>query len=70
MTTKSAMDITWEETPWGGRASASLDGDGTGAFLEFFAPNMMALNIPIPGKHLRIHALVVPAEEGRTRTHH
>ena len=61
------MEVTWEALPWGGRATASLDGDNSGAFLEFFRPNMMALNIPVPGKHLRIHALVIPAEPGRTR---
>jgi len=67
MTPQSRMDISWEETPSGGRSQASLDGDGNAAFLEFFRPNIMALHIPIPGKHLRIHALVVPAEAGRTR---
>jgi len=67
MTPQSSMDITWQDTANGGRASASLDGADNGAYLEFFQPNMMALNIPIPGKHLRIHALVIPAEEGRTR---
>jgi len=67
MTANSSMEISWEDTPWGGRSRASLDGDNNGAFLEFFRPNIMALNIPIPGKHLRIHALVVPTEAGRTR---
>lgn len=63
----SKMDVAWQDTPWGGRALASLDGDDTGAFLEFFRPNVMALNIPIPGKHLRIHALVMPIDADRTR---
>lgn len=67
MTANSRMDISWEDTPSGGRAKASLDGESSPAFLEFFRPNVMVLNIPIPGKHLRIHALVVPAQEGRTR---
>jgi phenylpropionate dioxygenase-like ring-hydroxylating dioxygenase large terminal subunit len=67
MTPSSRMDITWEDTAFGGRAGASLDGQGNGATLEFYAPNVMALTIPIPGRHLRIHALVIPAESGRTR---
>ena len=67
MTPRSTMEISWEDTAYGGRARASLDGDDNGAFLEFYRPNIMALHIPIPGKHLRIHALVVPAEAGRTR---
>ena len=67
MAPASSMEISWEDTPWGGRSQASLDGAPTGAWLEFFRPNIMALTIPIPGRHLRIHALVMPAEEGRTR---
>ena len=67
MTETSRMDITWEDTPTGGRATAALDGDANGAFLEFFRPNVMALTIPIPGRHLRIYALVIPTEPGRTR---
>ncbi len=67
MTPTSRMEITWEETPFGGRSQALLDGDNSAAFLEFFRPNIMALVIPIPGKHLRIHALVAPTERGRTR---
>lgn len=67
MTPSSRMDIDWEDTPFGGRTAASLDGQGNGGFLEFYRPNMMALHIPIPGRKLRIHALVVPAEAGRTR---
>ena len=63
----SRMDITWRDTPTGGRATAGLDGEANGAFLEFFRPNVMALTIPIPGRHLRIHALVIPTEAGRTR---
>ena len=67
MTARSRMDIAWEDTPWGGRARANLDGEHNPVFLDYFRPNMMALNIPIPGRHLRVHAIVVPSEEGRTR---
>jgi phenylpropionate dioxygenase-like ring-hydroxylating dioxygenase large terminal subunit len=67
MTPRSRMEVAWEETPWGGRARASLDGDHNEAFLEFYRPNVMALHIPVPGRHLRIHALVVPGEAGQTR---
>ncbi len=67
MTPQSRMEVSWEETPSGGRAQASLDGDQNEAFLAFYRPNVMALHIPIPGRHLRIHALVIPAEAGRTR---
>ena len=35
--------------------------------LEFYRPNLMALHIPIPGKHFRIHAICVPLAEKRTK---
>ncbi len=67
MTPASSMEVTWEDTAFGGRSQAILDGVETGAFLEFYRPNIMALMIPIPGRHLRIHAIVAPEEAGRTR---
>lgn len=67
MTPASQMEITWEDQPWGGRASARLDGVDGGGVLEFFRPNVMALTIPIPGRHFRIHALVIPVSETQTR---
>lgn len=63
----SRMDIEWEDTEFGGRTKALLDGRDGGGVLEFWRPNIMALHIPIPGRHLRIHALVVPIDEGHTR---
>ncbi len=67
MTTHSRMEISWEDTDFGGRATAILDDKGPGAVLEYFRPNIMALIIPVPGRHLRIHAVVTPAQAGRTR---
>ena len=66
MTRESRMDIEWEDTPFGGRIRASLDGEASGGYLEFYQPNIMALHIPIPGRTLRLHALVIPTESGRT----
>ena len=69
MTPASSLEVAWEETPWGGRARAALDGDsaGGGAGLEFHRPNIMTLLIPIPGRRLLIHALVIPERAGHTR---
>lgn len=67
MSANSKMVVTWEKTPSGGRAYSSIDGKDSPAFLEFFRPNIMVLNIPIPKRHLRIHALVIPEAAGRTR---
>ena len=67
MTPTSQMEIVWEDTPYGGRAEARMDGHAGGAILEYFKPNIMVLNIPVPGKILTIHALVVPERPGHTR---
>lgn len=67
MTSRSKMEVTWQDTPFGGRARALMDGQDSGAFLEFYKPNIMALHIPLPDRHLRIHALVIPEQKDRTR---
>jgi phenylpropionate dioxygenase-like ring-hydroxylating dioxygenase large terminal subunit len=67
MTPDSRMDIRWEDTDFGGRAWASLDGEESGGWLEFYRPNIMVLHLPIPKRHLRLYAMVVPAEVGATR---
>ena len=67
MTDLSQMDVAWEPTAWGGRARAVLDGHDSGAVLEFHRPNIMSLHIPIPGRRLTIHAMVLPEAKGRTR---
>jgi phenylpropionate dioxygenase-like ring-hydroxylating dioxygenase large terminal subunit len=63
------MGIGWEEVPHGGRASSWLEGpqERQMAALDFFKPNMMVLNIPIPGKLFRMHALCVPVSERAVR---
>jgi phenylpropionate dioxygenase-like ring-hydroxylating dioxygenase large terminal subunit len=67
MTRTSRMEITWEEQPWGGRQRTLLDGSGDLATLDFYRPNMMQLDIPIPGKRFRVHALVIPVDQTNTR---
>ena len=63
----SRLAITWEDIPFGGHARAALDGDLSGAWVEFYRPNLTVLHIPIPGRLLRIHSLATPAAPGRTR---
>lgn len=67
MTADSRMDIRWEDTDFGGRAWASLDGEKSGGWLEFYRPNIMVLHLPLPNRHLRLYSLVVPAGPGATR---
>ncbi len=64
----SKMNVQWEETEFGGRTRSLLD-DRTdaGGELTYYAPNIMALDIKIPGKLLRMHSLVVPIETGKVR---
>ncbi len=62
------MEVSWEETPYGGRTLSTIDGrTEAGASLDFFKPNMMVLNIPIPGKVFRMHSFCVPIDQGRVR---
>jgi phenylpropionate dioxygenase-like ring-hydroxylating dioxygenase large terminal subunit len=70
LTDSSRMDITWEETPYGGRSFMRLDSQPEAqalASLDFYRPNIMALHIPIPGKHFRMHALCVPVDANHVR---
>lgn len=67
MSPASKMTVSWEPTPAGGRVSASLNGTDSAASLEFFRPNIMVLQIPLPGKQLCIHAIVIPETTDRTR---
>jgi phenylpropionate dioxygenase-like ring-hydroxylating dioxygenase large terminal subunit len=58
----STMHIEWEDTAYGGRTRSWLDEhkDRELATLDFFKPNIMVLNIPIPKQTFRMHAICVP----------
>lgn len=64
----SRMEVTWEETPFGGKTHSTVDDDPkSGATLEWYRPNMMVLHIPVPGELFRMHAISVPINATRTR---
>ncbi len=63
----SRMDIAWEDTPYGGRTRSTIDGGQELAWLDFYRPNIMVLNIPIPGKVFRMHAISVPVSATTVR---
>ena len=68
LTPTSRMDIEWEDAPHGGRTRALVDHrPNSGAWLDFYAPNIMVLNIPIPGKVFRMHAISVPVNDRAVR---
>lgn len=67
----STMHVSWEDTPYGGRTTSWLDGDDVAeqqrAYLDFYRPNVMVLNIPVPKQVFRMHAICVPVDAGRVR---
>jgi nitrite reductase/ring-hydroxylating ferredoxin subunit len=63
----TTMEVDWEETEYGGRVLSRIAGVRDMATLDFFKPNIMVLNIPIPGKVFRMHALCVPVTDRTVR---
>lgn len=64
----SRMDISWEERPYGGHTTSAVDGNVTnGASLDWYRPNIMVLNIPVPNQVFRMHAICVPVSAVKTR---
>jgi phenylpropionate dioxygenase-like ring-hydroxylating dioxygenase large terminal subunit len=61
------MEVDWEDTDYGGRVISRIAGVRDMATLDFFKPNMMVLNIPMPGKVFRMHALCVPVDQKQVR---
>lgn len=67
MTRGSRMVMRWDPTDFGGRIGMTLDDQPEVLLLEFHRPNMMVLNIPIPGRVFRMHAVCVPTGPRATR---
>jgi phenylpropionate dioxygenase-like ring-hydroxylating dioxygenase large terminal subunit len=65
----SRMDIVWEDTPYGGRTKAIIDHDTArdAGLLDWYRPNIMVLNIPMPNQVFRMHAACVPVTKDVTR---
>lgn len=63
----SKMEIVWEDTPFGGRTQAIIDGKEGGGRLDFYRPNIMVLHIPMPNQTFRMHAIAVPVSERAVR---
>jgi phenylpropionate dioxygenase-like ring-hydroxylating dioxygenase large terminal subunit len=61
------MEVDWEPTDYGGRVLSRIADVRDMATLDFFKPNMMVLNIPMPGKVFRMHALCVPVDQKKVR---
>jgi phenylpropionate dioxygenase-like ring-hydroxylating dioxygenase large terminal subunit len=64
----SRMNVSWEERPYGGRTWATVDDEkDDGGYLDFYKPNMMVLNIPIPKQIFRMHSFCVPVDDTHVR---
>lgn len=63
------MGVGWEDREYGGRASSWLEADGYQkmATLDWFRPNIMVLNIGMPGQVFRMHAICVPVDATKVR---
>jgi phenylpropionate dioxygenase-like ring-hydroxylating dioxygenase large terminal subunit len=63
----SRMTMRWTPTDHGGLVGMKVDDEPELEILEFHAPNLMVLKIPIPGRLLRMHAFCVPTGPAATR---
>ncbi len=63
----SRMVVVWEPTAHGGHSTMDIDESNTSASLDFYMPNMMSLNVPIPNQTFRIQAICVPVGPKQTR---
>jgi phenylpropionate dioxygenase-like ring-hydroxylating dioxygenase large terminal subunit len=63
----SRMTMRWIPAEHGARIGMQVDAEAEIELLEFHAPNLMVLKIPIPGRFFRMHAFCVPMSAGATR---
>jgi phenylpropionate dioxygenase-like ring-hydroxylating dioxygenase large terminal subunit len=61
------LDMSWEERPYGGRITGSVDGEKRDGFLDYRFPNAMELFIDPPGRILRLLAICLPEDAASTR---
>ncbi len=61
------MEVVWEPTEFGGHSTMDIDNQNKSASLDFYQPNMMSLNVPIPNQTFRIQAICVPVGPKQTR---
>ncbi len=69
VTDRSKMNVWWTPTPFGMRARSLLEGEGQAGSgtLLFHRPNVMVLEIPIPERVFKIHAICVPVDAEHVR---
>lgn len=63
----SRMTMRWTEAPHGGLVGMRVDDEPEIEILEFHAPHLMVLKIPIPNRHFRMHAFCIPMGPRATR---
>ena len=67
MTRDSRMTMRWTPADHGAVIGMRVDDEPELELLEFHAPNLMVLKIPIPGRLFRMHAFCVPMGPTSTR---
>jgi phenylpropionate dioxygenase-like ring-hydroxylating dioxygenase large terminal subunit len=66
-TARGRMDTNWEDTPYGGRITMSIDGKPNGAWIDYFRPNVTTVFIPSVSRFACGYLGVVPVSPTRTR---
>jgi phenylpropionate dioxygenase-like ring-hydroxylating dioxygenase large terminal subunit len=61
------MDMVWTDTTFGAEITAIRDGETPRAPLRYYIPNIMELSIDPGGRVLRMLAVCMPTQAGRTR---
>jgi len=62
----SRMDITWEDRPWGGHTTITVDGAAQPGALDYRFPNAMQLWIPMK-RTLNLMSVCLPIDDRSTR---
>jgi phenylpropionate dioxygenase-like ring-hydroxylating dioxygenase large terminal subunit len=63
----SRLDIAWEDRPWGGRTSTTIDGVAQPITLDYRFPNTMHLHLPAGRRIFELLLTVLPVDD--TTTH-
>ncbi|MFY0536106.1 hypothetical protein [Nannocystis pusilla] len=63
----SRLDIAWEDRPWGGRTSTTIDGVAQPITLDYRFPNTMHLHLPAGRRIFELILTVLPVDD--TTTH-
>lgn len=64
---ESRLDIHWEDRPWGGHSTITIDGAPQEGALDFRSPNAMHLHVPAGKRTFELMAVCLPVDDTTTR---